>query len=30
MYYELKKRMRPRQAYEWEKYRRYLCGEEIK
>lgn len=25
--FQLKKRMHPRQAYEWEKYKRYLCGE---
>lgn len=26
--FQLKKRMHPRHAYEWEQYKRYLCGGE--
>ena len=27
--FQLKKRMQPRQAYEWDKYKRYLCGGDL-
>ena len=27
--FQLKKRMSPRQAYEWDKYKRYLCRGEL-